>query len=442
MLKSIRSMRYVAPMIALTASACGATSQDAADDTTAAVVDSAGVQIVDNSAPRWQPEDAWVLSAAPVVDIGEEDGPPHYAFGNAHSPVRLSDGGIVVADMQTNMMHFYDATGRWLKSAGRSGEGPGEFEQLYRLRKIGGDSLMALNPASLTSIFTPNGDYVRRFDLAPVRGRSNLWWLGRLADGTLVGYSLEREGTVFGPAPDDAHEASIERPEKPQFYRDSLLYMLFTMEGQLIDSIAELPGQFLGENRVYAPNAAHAFFEDIFYHTPGDRIEIRAFRSLAAQHRATVADQEGRRPVMRLERIIRSVPPRDITLTDELKELYFAAERRRYAESRARNPRFYDEASLNRRLAETVFPPTIPAHANRMHADALGNLWLQEYVLDPDAGQRWIVFDTDGRWLGAVDTPPRFTVSEIGADYVLGVWRDSLDVQHVRMYRLDKDRRS
>jgi hypothetical protein len=161
----------------------------------------------------------------------------------------------------------------------------------------------------------------------------------------------------------------------------------------------------------------------------------------AAQNPATVAEQARRRPVMRLERIIRSVPPRDITVTDELKERYFDAERRRYAEFRARNPRVGDEASLERRLAQTQFPPTIPAHANRMHADALGHLWLQEYVLDQDAGHRWMVFDTDGRWLGSVDTPARFTVSEIGADYVLGVWRDSLDVQHVRLYRLDKGRR-
>jgi hypothetical protein len=83
---------------------------------------------------------------------------------------------------------------------------------------------------------------------------------------------------------------------------------------------------------------------------------------------------------MRLERIIRSVAPRAITVTDELKERYFDAERRRYAERCARNPRF-DEASLERLLAQTQFPPTIPAHANRMYADALGHLSLQEYVL-------------------------------------------------------------
>ena len=50
------------------------------------------------------------------------------------------------------------------------------------------------------------------------------------------------------------------------------------------------------------------------------------------------------------------------------------------------------------------------------------------------------MFDTEGRWLGMVETPRQFTVNEIGADYVLGVWLDDLDVQHVRMYRLEKPR--
>jgi hypothetical protein len=302
-------------------------------------------------------------------------------------------------------------------------------------------SLMALNPASLTSIFTADGDFVRRFDLDPVPGRGNLWWVGPLSDGTLVAFSLQREGTVARPAGDDAHEAFYDIPEQPEFYRDSLLYMLFTMEGQLIDSIAELPGQFLGENRVYAPNAAHAARDDVFFHSPGDRIEIRSFRSVWGRQRGIEPAPEIRQPAVRLERIIRSPPPHDVELTDELKERHFETERRRYAEFRARGFGALDEASLNRQLEAMQFPPTIPAHGNRMYADPLGNLWLQEYVLDEAAAARWIVFDADGRWLGSVETPAGFTLNEVGTDYVLGIWSDSLDVQHVRMYRIEKVRR-
>lgn len=34
--------------------------------------------------------------------------------------------------------------------------------------------------------------------------------------------------------------------------------------------------------------------------------------------------------------------------------------------------------------------------------------------------------------------PDRFTVFEIGRDYLLGVRRDDLDVEHVQLLRLDR----
>jgi hypothetical protein len=43
----------------------------------------------------------------------------------AHGPARLSDGRIVVVDMQTNLMHFYDAAGQLLKNRRRLGRGAG-----------------------------------------------------------------------------------------------------------------------------------------------------------------------------------------------------------------------------------------------------------------------------------------------------------------------------
>ena len=53
----------------------------------------------------------------------------------------------------------------------------------------------------------------------------------------------------------------------------------------------------------------------------------------------------------------------------------------------------------------------------------------------------------DGTWLGSVTLPPglhhafiqyQAPYMEIGDDYVLGVWTDELDVQYVRMYRINR----
>lgn len=45
--------------------------------------------------------------------------------------------------------------------------------------------------------------------------------------------------------------------------------------------------------------------------------------------------------------------------------------------------------------------------------------------------------DPEGRLLGQIDLPYRFTVYEIGSDYVLGRRVDELDVEHVELYGLN-----
>ena len=59
------------------------------------------------------------------------------------------------------------------------------------------------------------------------------------------------------------------------------------------------------------------------------------------------------------------------------------------------------------------------------------------------------MYAPDGSWLGSVAVPPglgrerRLGLAfrrtwEIGDDYIIGVWRDELDVEHVRLYDLQK----
>lgn len=50
----------------------------------------------------------------------------------------------------------------------------------------------------------------------------------------------------------------------------------------------------------------------------------------------------------------------------------------------------------------------------------------------------WHVFHPDGNLLGTVRTPAGLRVLEIGADYVLGVARDGLDVEQVLVYGLSR----
>ncbi len=92
---------------------------------------------------------------------------------------------------------------------------------------------------------------------------------------------------------------------------------------------------------------------------------------------------------------------------------------------------------LEHMLNEMPFPETMPAHAGIL-VDEAGNLWVGEYRRPGDDQPRWNVFDPEGHWLGTVDTPPRFAIDQIGDDFVLGRYRDELDVEYVRLYKLIK----
>ncbi|MFQ5680381.1 MAG: hypothetical protein ACE5HP_13095 [Gemmatimonadota bacterium] len=72
----------------------------------------------------------------------------------------------------------------------------------------------------------------------------------------------------------------------------------------------------------------------------------------------------------------------------------------------------------------------------QLRVDELGHLWAQHFRAPWEKTPRWSVFDPLGRWLGEVETPAGFRIFAIGSDWVLGVTRDELDVEYVRLLPL------
>lgn len=89
--------------------ACGAGDRDAPGPV---VRDSAGITIVENTAPLWHENAAWSIDAEPEVEIGVLDGDPAYQLYHARDAARLSDGRIVVANYGTGELRYFDAHGR------------------------------------------------------------------------------------------------------------------------------------------------------------------------------------------------------------------------------------------------------------------------------------------------------------------------------------------
>lgn len=390
--------------------ACG---DPPARTTTATVVrDSAGIAIVENPAAAGDSL-AWRIASRPALDVGGGATPGEQLF-QALAATRLSDGRVVVANSGTHELRFYGPDGRHLLSAGRQGDGPGEFRHLGWVGHLAGDTVAAWDDVQgRLSVFDPRGRFVRAFtpsELPGVFPRLH----GTFADGSLVvatGIDLAR------------------LPAAGQVWRDTAAFVRVGPDGERLGDLGRFPGTeqfaalppggrgaFTVDTRPFARRTVTAVRGDRLYVGTGDAYEVAVY------------DASGK-----LERLIRR-DHRPLAVTDRDREDYRASivtlggpggeEFRREQE---------------RMLEAAPYPDRMPPYTG-LRVDAEGYLWVEEAVRPGErgAGVPWSVFDPEGRLLGSLRLPPSLYLLEVGRDYVLGQARDESDVEHLRLYRLER----
>lgn len=376
-------------------------------DVPAAVRDSAGIAIVESLAPAWSTVDAWRLSQDPLVSIGVEDGPPEYQLFRVLSAVRVEDDRIVIANGGTSELRFYDAAGRFLFSRGGDGEGPGEFRSLGRIWRLA-DSLFLWDwSLSRVSVYSTSGEFARSFRVHPTADGALPFGQGLFSNRYLLVWRTPRD-----------QELAV------GLARDTSLYLRYTLDGEQADTVGRFAGSedYIGKQGELTFSTSAPFGREATVIASGERLYFGS----SDRYEIEIRTSDGR-----LERLIRRPIPNP-PVTDEERETFHASQRERLQRA----------SSLWRGLYEMMsLPATKPAYG-RMLVDAVGNMWVSEYVerqsgLSPDA-RLWTVFDPQGRLLGTVEMPASWLVLEIGDDYVLGVWRDDLDVERVRLYELIK----
>jgi len=136
------------PLLAL--AACVAGDAPGAGHT---VVDSAGIRIVESFSPAWG-EPGRGIEPEPFLRIGEADAEGPYQVGIVADAALLSDGHIAVAESQAAELRIFDGEGRHVRTLGRKGEGPGEFQVPMSIFEYPGDSIAVFDAALYrTTIF-------------------------------------------------------------------------------------------------------------------------------------------------------------------------------------------------------------------------------------------------------------------------------------------------
>ena len=360
--------------------------------------DSAGITIVESVAPVWGDSAHWRIDPEPLLDLAQSGTGDAHNFYRVRNVSRLPDGGIVVVNRGSSEVRKFSSDGAFVGLVGGYGEGPGEFSNLQQVELVG-DSLL-VRDIYRAALFGPGLRIVRTMPLHP--GLRSLRYLGS-------GVLLVR--------------VTMEYPEEYGLVRPPEALLLYDLEGARVDSIGRLPGseEYITEALMAFP----LFGKTSVLDTHGDRIFV------GSSDHMQVEELDARGDTVRILR----VPGYPLALTPE----EVLAER----STRLNPPLPPGVTSLPPPIVEAVegmpSPETRPAYSE-MLVDPAGAVWLRLFRgrSEQDGPDRWLVFATDGTWLGSVEMPVNFVVREIGVDEILGVWTSGLDVQHPQVWRLSR----
>ena len=371
---------------------------------TVTVRDSAGVRIVEN--PESAPALNWALDDEPVVEIGGSDRGDDYELYGVRSAARLTDGRIVVANGGTHELRFYSSDGTYLRSAGREGEGPGEFSRMGWVQRMPGDSLFVYDyDLRRIAVFSASGDFVRGVRLESTPDLPFASPIGVFNDRSMLARGF---ADTKGVPPD-----GLQRYESPIFHLDPnglLITELGPFSGNEVYYKA-FEGGFGFFDAVFPLDTRFVVRDDVVYLAATDSFEIRVLT-----------------PDGELLKIVRRKHTQ-VRVTNE--HLRLELERRIAAggpDERASTAATFDEIPK---------PEFFPAYLHLL-VDGDRNMWIQEYPIPGAAAAAWSVFDSSGTLLGEVEAPLGFEPYHIGNEFVLGKWTDELDVEYVRMYMLRK----
>ncbi len=367
--------------------------------------DSAGVTIVTNDGPQWGEGEGWRLGAEPTVDLGGWDAAPEYDFGYISDAIVLDDGTLVVADGGSNELRFYDAAGVHVRTVGGQGQGPGEFESLGFVERLGDSLIVADGRLRRLSVFDLKGTFGRTILLMPSDSVSFPRPAGLFADGrVLVRGSRRREGPP---------KAGLSQHVNPLYW--------YTPDGVFGGAVGDFSSgetfTQVMENgyRVGSPPFAESGWVkaagETVYFGLGKTSELRQYAAAGQLQR-----------IVRFER-----EPRPVTEAAHARaiEQQLAAISAQFRES---------VEGLYRDMPMLEVMPIWDG----LNVDARGYMWLFGYVAPGDTGREFMVFDAEGVLLGSVAGPKKFTPVHIEEDFVLGRWTDEDDLVHLQMYELVK----
>lgn len=343
------------------------------------------------------PQGRWRIGSEPIMVIGGPGATESAEFRMIGAIAPLGPGGrggIAIADILAAEIKVFDSRGRYVRTMGRRGRGPGEFGGVFGLWRIG-DSLAAMDEVGVVHVFGADGRYVRT-EQRPLAFGQRVIRLGYLYDGSLIGHVLD-------PAEETPRGRSIRFLTLLRIMPDGSVHRLGRFPGLSTDrkGVETRP-----ETVVYGPQARIAVLSDRI--CIGFPDGLYAFTCLDAQGKAQVnvsrKTGQGR------------------LVTDADKETYF-----HLLDSANSSPR--NAESRRRRRITTVFAERMSPFGRIIGSDE-DELWVgpvlpAEWATFPNpvppGPTVWSVYSKEGEWLSEVTFPARFRLVAVNGGRVIGL---------------------
>ena len=375
----------------------------------------AAVLVVENHEPRWVDGEAWSVAAEADISVGTLDGPAHYQLFDVTAATRLSDGGIVVIDGGTREVRLYDRDGGFVKTLGGPGSGPGEFQDPSQVVVTPADAVWVWDNANFRiTRFDSAGEFVgvqsvERNGLAKAIDPPLFpWTAGLLPGGEVVVRLIEKTTKNLAPGPSRPRSGALR----------------VSTDLSQIDTLMFFGG--VEQVNVRAPWGLTPI------EPPVAKTTLIAIQPTLP--RLCIGDQEGPEVVCFGPGVSNTAirwTAESARVTDREVDAWRDTTIERYTLKMS-------EAQARQVVSDVAVPHLRPFYS-RLVLDRIGNLWVERLPVfwsDPEPVD-YLVFDPEGLLLGNVTLPP-IDVLEIGDDYVLGVFRDEMEVEYLRVHSIVK----